>query len=112
MKQYILKNKKPVLCDDILERSKFMSDFKNRRVAETKKGGITVSTVFLGLDHEWGSVTPILFETMIFGGQHNQDQWRYSTWKEAEEGHKKACKLVDLYLIYIVQKILNPVTTL
>lgn len=30
---------------------------------------------------------------MIFGGQHDQYQERYSTWAEAEEGHKKAIKL-------------------
>lgn len=107
MKQYILKNKKPVLCEDIIEWSKYMQDFTNKRVAETKKGGITVSTVFLGLDHNWGSGPPLLFETMIFGGQYDQEQWRYSTWEEAEEGHKKACQLVGLTIIYIVKKILN-----
>ncbi len=33
---------------------------------------------------------PLLFETMIFGGEHDQEQWRYSTWEEAEAGHMKA----------------------
>jgi len=37
MKQYILKNKKPVLCEDIIEWGKYMQDFTNKRVAETKK---------------------------------------------------------------------------
>ena len=31
---------------------------------------------------------------MIFGGEHDQYQERYSTWDEAIEGHKNACKLV------------------
>jgi len=44
---------------------------------------------------------------MIFGGQYDQEMWRYTTWNEAEEGHKKACQLVGLTIIYIVQKILN-----
>ena len=29
----------------------------------------------------------ILFETMIFGGQYDDYQWRYSTYEEAEAGH-------------------------
>ncbi len=108
MKQYILKNKKPVECSDIIQWGKWMSSDDNRRVAETKKGGVNVSTVFLGLDHNFiNDGTPILFETMIFGGKYDQEQWRYCTWKEAEEGHKKACQLVGLNLIYIVQKLLK-----
>ncbi len=31
-------------------------------------GGIHVSTVFLGLDHDWEGGQPVLWETMIFGG--------------------------------------------
>lgn len=34
------------------------------------------------------------FETMIFGGEHDQYQERYSTWDEAEAGHKRAIELV------------------
>jgi hypothetical protein len=29
---------------------------------------------------------------MIFGGRHDQDQDRYSTWEEAEAGHAAMCK--------------------
>lgn len=104
MKRYILKNKKPILCDDIDEWCKL---YKHEHVAKTSKGGVMVSTVFLGLDHNWGTGPPLVFETMIFGGQYDEEMWRYSIWEEAEEGHKKACQLVGLNLIYIVQKILN-----
>lgn len=53
---------------------------------------IRVSTVFLGLDHRFGfgSGPPILFETMIFGGCLDGEQWRYSSWDDAETGHKAA----------------------
>ncbi len=108
MKQYILKNKKPVVCEDMLQWGEFMS--KNKRVALTTKGHTKVSTVFLGLDHNFlndGTKPPILFETMIFGGKYDQEQWRYITWKKAEEGHKKACQLVGLTIIYMVQKVLK-----
>lgn len=55
---------------------------------------IRVSTIFLGLDHNWADGPVILFETMIFGGKHDEYQERYSTWDEAVEGHKKAIELV------------------
>lgn len=49
-----------------------------------------VSTVFLGLDHNWTNQgPPLLFETMIFGGKYDQYQIRYSTWEQAETGHNR-----------------------
>jgi hypothetical protein len=58
-----------------------------------KHDGVEVSTVFLGLDHAWGKGPPMLFETMIFGGEHDQYQERCSTWEQAEEMHRRACAL-------------------
>lgn len=52
-----------------------------------------VSTVFLGIDHNFGDGAPLLFETMIFGGKHNEYQRRYATWTEAEAGHKHAVSI-------------------
>lgn len=49
---------------------------------------IYISTVFLGLDHSFGSGPPLLFETMVFGGPLDQEMDRYTTWEEAEIGHK------------------------
>lgn len=61
-----------------------------RRVSDDIVDGQRVSTVFLQLDHNWEPTgSPILFETMIFGGEYDQDMWRYSTWQEAKEGHDK-----------------------
>ena len=92
---YILDGKKPVKEPDLLRWSKWFEVIKNRVVAQDKIQDIHVSTVFLGLDHNWlKSDDPILFETMIFGGPHNNYQERYRTWKEAEVGHKNAIKLV------------------
>ena len=48
----------------------------------------------MGLDHAFMGGPPLLFETMIFGGEHDQFQERYSTWEEAMAGHKKAVELV------------------
>lgn len=52
-----------------------------------------VSTVFLGHDHGFGHGPPVLFETMIFGGLHDQWQQRACTWEEAEAVHAEALAL-------------------
>ena len=66
-----------------------------RVVAQTKlPNGKFVSTVFIGLDHSFGGLKPLLFETMIFGtGDEDEYQERYSTYEEAEAGHAKAVEL-------------------
>ena len=58
-----------------------------RRVAFDKIGDVEVSTVFLGLDHSFGGGPPMIFETLIFGGERDGEMWRYSTMKQAKEGH-------------------------
>lgn len=65
---------------------------ENNSVARMKIGGILVSTVFLGIDHGFAAEgPPIVFETMIFGGEHDEFQSRCSTWTEALEMHLAAC---------------------
>ena len=63
----------------------------DRHVAKTNiNENIKVSTVFLGIDHSFGDEgSPILFETMIFGGTLDEEMDRYSTWDEAAAGHKQ-----------------------
>lgn len=95
MCNYILDGKNVVECDDILKWGAWFEK-SNRRVAKTEDGDISVSTVFLGIDHSFGDGPPMLFETMIFGGEHDEDQWRYSTWEEAEKGHSEACDLAGV----------------
>ncbi len=63
-----------------------------RHVGDTEIGIVRVSTVFIG-------VAPVLFETMIFGGEHHGYQDRCETWVEAEAMHERACVLVRLKLI-------------
>ena len=71
------------------------SDDKSRRVDVTTIDDVTISTVFLGLEHNFGiEGDPIVFETMIFGGKHDEYQERYTTWDEAIEGHKRAVEKV------------------
>lgn len=66
----------------------------NRRVASDEIGEVRVSTVFIGLDHNFGDGPPLIYETMIFGGFHGDYCERYSTREEAEKGHKEAVLLV------------------
>ncbi len=69
---------------------------QRRKVAFDDIGEIQVSTVFLGLDHNHFGGRPLLFETMVFNGNGNDIYCeRYSTWKEAEEGHKTALEWVN-----------------
>lgn len=96
MSYYILDEDKNPVESDIHTWARTYEDFSKRRVARTEEGDTYVSTVFLGLDHSFdyshGHI-PILFETMIFGGEHDLYQERYATWAEAEAGHKTACQL-------------------
>jgi hypothetical protein len=46
-----------------------------------------VSTVFLGVDHAFRDDRPVLWESMVFGGPHDQQQFRYHSRAEALAGH-------------------------
>ena len=93
---YILdKDKNPVQAT-LEQFAKFCEQQGDKVVQQDKlPNGTFVSTVFLGLDHQFGDGPPILFETMIFGGEHDQYQERYCTWTEAVKGHRKALSLID-----------------
>lgn len=74
---------------DVREWERWYVEFANRRVAADRVGDVGVSTVFLSTDHNFsGTGPPILFETMVFGGEH--DQWcsRWYTWDQAETAHR------------------------
>jgi hypothetical protein len=54
---------------------------------------IIVSTVFVGLNVLPGT-TPLLFETMVFGGDQDGRREVYATWAEATAGHARIAKEV------------------
>ena len=93
--RYILDAKgNPIPEPDLLKWGRWLETADNRRVAHNKTtSGVTVSTVFLGLDHRFGDGPPVLWETMIFGGSHDQYQERYSSLSDAVNGHQKALAL-------------------
>ena len=101
----------PVPCD-IHEFGRVMES-SERIVAKTEVApGVQVSTVFLGLDHNFfGDGPPLLFETMIFDDYEAGDhQWRYCTWEEAETGHNAACELVRARIAILGSRIMSPGT--
>jgi len=68
-------------------------DFKKRKVGHTCIGDIEISTVFLCIDHNYtNNGPPVLFETMVFGGEFDGECRRYSSWDEALSGHEKWVK--------------------
>jgi hypothetical protein len=64
----------------------------DRYVAVDSVGDATLSTIFLGVDHNHlGAGPPLLFETALFGPDDQVEVVaRYSTWNEAEQGHQRA----------------------
>ncbi len=65
-----------------------------QRVALTKitdaadpSKSIDVSTVWLGIDHGWDGGPPVIFETMVFGGDDEDDCRRYTSEAEARQEH-------------------------
>lgn len=93
---WILEGKTPVKVDTMTWARWLGDEVDKRRVQYHEKDGISVSTVFLGLNHQFGNGPPLLFETMIFGGEQDQWQDRCSTWEEAEEQHKIACAIAGI----------------
>ena len=55
---------------------------------------LLVSTVWLGLDHNYDGGKPLIFETMVFPKGEWLERYceRYSTEAQAKKGHKKAVK--------------------
>ena len=94
MNKYILVGHKAVPVDR--ETYLNQTEHQDRTVAKSTIGDYLVSTVFLGLDHQWHEHgPPLLFETMVFGkGPLDERQERCTTWEEAEVMHEKMCEEV------------------
>lgn len=114
-RKYILEGRTPVPTDDLmLWGQRFELD--NRHVAVTIIGPYRISTVFLGIDHQFGGGPPLLFETMVFDAETTRSadgfgQWRCSTWEQAEQQHQDVTREVRDKLAQLaaeVDKILKP----
>lgn len=97
---YILVDKEPIKETNFSTWANWFSNNDRRIGLDTFDDGTIVSTVFLGISYGYDeSYHPILFETMIFSKDRRMDefQYRYSTWDEAERGHKSAVQAAKLY---------------
>lgn len=85
---YYDKQGNPIDRDEVL---RLWSDPDYRFVAvDTLPNGVKVSTVWTGIDYSlYDDVKPLIFETMIFGGERDTYAWRYTTEAEALEGHRQ-----------------------
>lgn len=102
----------PVPCEDLLEWAFwFEASGEQRVVAKTELEPplwrlvlafitrkplcpVRVSTVFLGLNHQFEEgMPPLLYETMIFGGPCDDFQFRYHDKPTALIGHAVATRL-------------------
>jgi hypothetical protein len=98
---YVLRGHTAVPVHPVVFGRWFAAHFLERSVGEDFVGDprsanvVRISTVFLGLDHQFNEDgPPILFETMIFGGTCDGQQARYSTWDQAEKGHRATVEAV------------------
>lgn len=88
-----------VPTDDAIEWGHWF-ETANRTVSNDLDEGddgktIRVSTVFLGLDHNFGADgPPVLWETLVFGGVLDGEMMRYSSKEAAAAGHQAICRRV------------------
>jgi hypothetical protein len=96
MDRYILdENNNPVAEPDLMKWAQWLENSERVLQHDKLPNDVLVSTVFLGINHNWGGGAPLLWETMIFGGAHDQYQDRYSSINEALAGHNNAVKLAS-----------------
>ena len=92
MKHYILQGRE-VIETDLMTWAGFIEGPGKIIKQETTPNGYYVSTVFLGIDHNlFDTGRPLLFETMVWEKHKDGEeevQERYSTYDEAEAGHKR-----------------------
>ena len=78
--------------NDMEQWARLFGDTERRIIARTElPGEVTVSTVWLGIDHSYGDGgPPLIFESMVFArSAADMDCVRYATREEAEAGHSE-----------------------
>lgn len=86
---YILDKDKNVIPATMEEWGEFFEK-PDRYLFSTKfENSVTVSTVFVGLPLGFtqDKENPLLFETMIFNGEYDGHEERYSSYELAKQGH-------------------------
>src|SRR5262247_661426 len=101
MTYYILDdNGQPVRCPDVETWGAWFQQAGRTRVvqqdyAESENTTVGVSTVFLGLDHNFsGRGAPVLWESLIFGTTLDGEMRRYTSREAALRGHAELLERV------------------
>lgn len=99
---YILKDKIPVLENDVAVWGKWMES-ADRHVNDEQIGDYRISTVFLGMDHAFAGNIPVLWESMVFSKKENDpidnDCLRCSgSWEQAEAMHERMVDKVKQHI--------------
>jgi hypothetical protein len=90
MDTYILEEdgKTPKKVDDMYEWEKYMETASRTLKRTYFEDGHYLSTVFLGLDHQWGdSGLPLLWESLVFGGSMDGYMECSHGYEEASAAH-------------------------
>jgi hypothetical protein len=86
---YYLNDTTPVSCEyDEWLKGKFSKIVAQTSISNT----VRVSTVFIGIEG-------CIFETKLFGGDFNDQEYHTSTWIEAENTHNNVVNLLNKPII-------------
>jgi hypothetical protein len=97
---YILDDNNQPQAADPRMWNEWLASSKDKQVAHDSfsdsatEENVSVSTVFLGINHNWGAGAPLIYETMVFGGTYADTCDRCSTRNEAIAQHNDACRRV------------------
>jgi len=79
------------------EWAALFEDFESRVIGKSETAaGCQVSTVWLGMNHNYGEGPPLIFETLAYCDHISTNEIeRYTTWEEAEAGHKRWVEFLE-----------------
>jgi hypothetical protein len=91
---YILRNSEPVKSS-LADWVQWRTENRDRmHISETNVGHISILTLFWGFEEKNTGTAPLLFETLTFDGDAVRGVQKYSSFKEALEGHKQICESI------------------
>ena len=76
------------------EWAPLFEDFTYVDVRHDNVDDVRISTVWLGLNHNFRPGPPHIFETMVFNGPFHGDYWRHATEEEAIRCHEETVALM------------------
>jgi len=92
---YILdKDNKPIEAHPLVYIDWIHNNPSRKAVKQELIGDVRVSTVFLGLNHSYEGGDPVLWETMVFEGDYDGYQERYTSYEDALRNHEFVVEMI------------------